>query len=63
MDGRLGDIRRAALESLGHRVHVATPGYVSAPFSMPNGIREIGGGLESGVYPAGRQGAAAGIRD
>ncbi len=61
MDGRLGDTRRAALESLGHRVHVATPDYVSAQFSTPNGIREIGGSLVSGIYPVNKQGAAAGI--
>jgi gamma-glutamyltranspeptidase/glutathione hydrolase len=61
IDGRLGKSHRAALESLGHQVHVATPNYVNAQFSTPNGIRDTGDGLISGVYPVNKQGSAAGI--
>ena len=61
MDGRLGDASRTTLESLGHRVHVATPNHVEAQFSTPNGIRETDQGLISGIYPVNKQGSAAGI--
>ncbi len=61
IDGRLGEAHRSALESLGHQVHVATPNHVEAQFSTPNGIRDTGSGLISGIYPVNKQGSAAGI--
>ena len=61
IDGRLGDSTRIALESMGHKVSVATPDYVSAQFSTPNGIRKTDAGLVSGIYPVNKQGTAAGI--
>jgi len=61
IDGRLGDSTRIALESMGHKVRVATPDYVSAQFSTPNGIRKTDAGLVSGIYPVNKQGTAAGI--
>jgi len=61
IDGRLGDSTRIALESMGHTVSVATPDYVSAQFSTPNGIRKTDAGLVSGIYPVNKHGTAAGI--
>ena len=61
IDGRLGDSTRIALESMGHKVSVATPDYISAQFSTPNGIRKTDAGLVSGIYPVNKQGTAAGI--
>ena len=60
MDGRLGNEIQSGLEALGHTVHVATPDFVSAQFSTPNGVRVAGEDLVSGIYPVNKFGGAAG---
>jgi gamma-glutamyltranspeptidase/glutathione hydrolase len=60
MDGRYGGEVRAALESMGHTVHVTDVDPSAAQFSTPNGIRAADDRLTSGIYPVNKMGAAAG---